>query len=235
VANLVRHIQSGNYYARIRVRGKLIWKWFKTDRISVAKLRLGDFHKEQRQLAAAHTAVARGKMTFGSALGTFRQRLLHDYALKERSRTYRQERIAALLKSWPNLETTDVSQISKTDCLTRAAWFSQKGSPSAFTNTIGTLRLVLDIAVGRCSPQVRKPFLVSVNDAAAYRQFCRLFKLPKLDNLIECLFPCPLTSRSTSSWIWPWTELYGSPNDATVFPGEMQVDYDRVYDETREL
>jgi len=26
VANLVRHVQSGNYYARIRLRGKLIWK-----------------------------------------------------------------------------------------------------------------------------------------------------------------------------------------------------------------
>jgi len=40
VAKLVRHIQSGNYYARIRVRGKLIWNSLKTDRISVAKLRL---------------------------------------------------------------------------------------------------------------------------------------------------------------------------------------------------
>ena len=40
VANLVRHVQSGNYYARIRVRGKLIWKSLKTDRISVAKLSL---------------------------------------------------------------------------------------------------------------------------------------------------------------------------------------------------
>jgi hypothetical protein len=53
MANLVRHVQSGNYYARIRVRGKLIWKSLKTDRISVAKLRLGDFHKEERQRAAA--------------------------------------------------------------------------------------------------------------------------------------------------------------------------------------
>jgi hypothetical protein len=42
VANLVRHVQSGGYYARIRVRGKLIWKSLKTDRISAAKLRLGD-------------------------------------------------------------------------------------------------------------------------------------------------------------------------------------------------
>jgi len=40
VANLVRHVQSGNEYARIRVRGKLIWKFLKTDRISVAKLLL---------------------------------------------------------------------------------------------------------------------------------------------------------------------------------------------------
>jgi hypothetical protein len=34
VTNLVRHVQSGNYYARIRVRGKLIWKSLKTDRIN---------------------------------------------------------------------------------------------------------------------------------------------------------------------------------------------------------
>jgi hypothetical protein len=50
VANLVRHVQSGNYYARIRVRGKFIWKLLKTDRISVATLRLGDFDKEKRRV-----------------------------------------------------------------------------------------------------------------------------------------------------------------------------------------
>jgi len=75
VANLVRHVQSGNYYARIRVRGKLIWKSLKTDRISVAKLRLGDFHKEERQRAAAQTAVALGKMKFADARQTYRKRL----------------------------------------------------------------------------------------------------------------------------------------------------------------
>ena len=68
VANLVRNVQSGNYYARIRVRGKLIWKSLKSDRISVAKLRLSDFHKEERQRVSAQAAVSRGKMTFGDAL-----------------------------------------------------------------------------------------------------------------------------------------------------------------------
>ena len=147
VANLVRHVQSGNYYARIRVRGKLIWKSLKTDRISVAKLRLGDFHKEERQRAAAQKAVARGKMTFADALQTYRERLSGDQSLKDRSKTYRQERIAALLKSWPDLNQMDVAQISKADGLAWAARFGKTASPSAFNNTVGTFRAVLDIAV----------------------------------------------------------------------------------------
>ena len=88
----MRHVSSGNYYARIRVRGKLIWKTLKTDRIGVAKLRLSDFHKEERHRADAHKAVARGKMTFGQAVATYRERLKDDQSLKDRSKTYREER-----------------------------------------------------------------------------------------------------------------------------------------------
>ena len=147
VANLVRHVQSGNYYARIRVRGKLIWKSLKTDRISVAKLRLSDFQREERQRAAARKAVARGKMIFADALQTYQERLKGDHSLKERSKTYREERITALLKSWPELAQTDVAQISKSDCLSWAAQYGQAASPSAFNNTVGTLKLILDVAV----------------------------------------------------------------------------------------
>ena len=101
VANLVRNVQSGNYYARIRVRGKLIWKSLKTDRISVAKLRLSDFHKEERQRAAVHTAVARGKMTFGDALADYKQQRENDPNIKPGTKEYDAYRIKALLKSWP--------------------------------------------------------------------------------------------------------------------------------------
>ena len=147
VANLVRHVQSGTYYARIRVRGKLIWKSLKTDRISVAKLRLSDFHREERQRAAAQTAVARGKMNFTDALQTYRERLKGDHSLKERSKVYREERITALLKSWPDLAQTDVARISKGDCLTWSAEYGRTASPSAFNNTVGTFKLILGIAV----------------------------------------------------------------------------------------
>ncbi len=65
------------------MRGKLIWKSLKTDRVSIAKLRLGDF---TRKNAAAPAAVARGKITFADALQTYRERLKDDHSLKEATR-----------------------------------------------------------------------------------------------------------------------------------------------------
>ncbi len=147
VANLVRNAASGVYYARVRVAGKLIWKSLKTDRMTVAQLRLGDFLKEERHRAEAMQATARGKMTFEQALKTYQERLTADVSLKDRSKTYREERIKALFKSWPDLNDLDVRRISKTDCLEWAGRFSKQASPSAFNNTAGTLRLILDIAI----------------------------------------------------------------------------------------
>jgi integrase len=146
-ANLVRYKSSGIYFARFRVRGKLIRRALKTTQISVAKLRLADLEKQERQRAEHQTAVADGTMAFGDALAIYKERLAGDGSLKPRSKDYRLERIAALIKSWRGLETTDIRKISKSDCLAWAAQFGQKAAPSNFNNTVGTLRLILDIGV----------------------------------------------------------------------------------------
>jgi integrase len=148
-ANLIRYVPSGKYFARIRVQGKLILKSLKTNRISVAKLRLADLEKEERQKAENQAAVAvtSGKMKFTDVLALYRERLKADVNLKPRTKEYREERVGAILKSWPELKDKDVRQISKRDCQEWARRFSQKGSSIAFNNTIGTLRLILDIAV----------------------------------------------------------------------------------------
>jgi integrase len=146
-ANLVRYKSSGIYFARLRVKGKLIRCSLKTSQISVAKLRLGDLEKQERQRAEHQTAVADGTMAFADAVAIYKQRLAGDGSLKPRSKDYREERIAALLKSWPALAKTDTRKISKSDCLTWAADYGQKAAPSNFNNTVGTLRLVLDIAI----------------------------------------------------------------------------------------
>jgi len=121
----------------------------------VAKLRLADLEKEERQKVENQSAVAltSGRMSFGDALSLYRERLKADPNLKPRSKEYREERISAILKSWPDLKDKDVRQISKHDCREWAQRFSQAGSSIAFNNTIGTLRLILDIAVEAGAPQ----------------------------------------------------------------------------------
>lgn len=151
--NLIRNESSGTYYARMRVKGKLIVRSLKTKVQSVAKLRKADFEKAERSKAASQDAVASGKLTFGQALATFRHRMNGDVTLKPRSREYREERIAALIKSWQGIEQMDVRQFNKTNCLDWAARYRVTGnrgkvvSDTNYNNTKGSLKLVLDIAV----------------------------------------------------------------------------------------
>jgi integrase len=147
VANLVRNTASGIYYARVRIKGKLIWKSLKADTLSVAKLRLGDFLKQENKRVEITEAAERGRMTFGDALAIFKKRLEEAHHLKPRAKEYRQDTIDALLKTWPNLESIDVRKISVADCSQWASGYSKKYCPSFFNNTVGTLRMVLKIAI----------------------------------------------------------------------------------------
>jgi hypothetical protein len=60
-ANLIRYVPSGTYFARLRVRGKLIRRSLKTDVISVAKLRLSDLEKSERAAAESLKSAPAGK------------------------------------------------------------------------------------------------------------------------------------------------------------------------------
>lgn len=48
-ANMIRYKPSGIYFARVRIRGKLFRQSLKTNVLSVAKLRLGDFIKDKEE------------------------------------------------------------------------------------------------------------------------------------------------------------------------------------------
>jgi integrase len=144
--NLIRYVPSGTYYARIRSGGKLIRQSLKTDVRNVADLRLADLEKTLRQTSATVRDTVKGKMTFGDALTIFKARLDGDASLKPRSKEYRHARIAALLKSWPELEHMDVRKISKGNCLDWAAKYANGVHGTNFNNTVGSLKMVLDIA-----------------------------------------------------------------------------------------
>ena len=192
VANLVRHVQSGNYYARIRVRGKLIWKSLKTDRISVAKLRLGDFHKEERQRASTLAAVARGKMSFGDALATYQQKLQNDPNIKPKTREYYDFRIKALLKSWPELKNRDVSKISRAECEAWSVSNAKQVSSSSHNQTVGILRHVFQIAI-EAGARYDNPALAAKRVKQQSKLICRnhtsLNSLSRRSGIQEAVFP----------------------------------------------
>jgi integrase len=146
-ANLIRYVPSGTYFARLRVKGKLIRRSLKTKTLSVAKLRLADLEKAERKRANSLTAVLRGKMTFGDALATYKQKLQNDANMKPATKEYYTYRIKGLLKSWPALESTDVSKISRSECESWSATNAQKHSSSSHNQTVGVLRNVFQVAI----------------------------------------------------------------------------------------
>ena len=146
-ANLIRYEPSGVYFARIRVKGKLIRRSLKTDQISVAKLRLADLEKSERQKVQSLSAVANGKMTFGDALAVFKQRLQDSSETKPKTKEYYKFRISALLKEWPGLDRKDVSRITNSECLDWSVKSANKNSSSSHNHTVSLLRKVFAIAM----------------------------------------------------------------------------------------
>lgn len=146
VANLVRYEPSGIYFARAKVRGKLIRKSLETNVLSVAKLRLADVLNTENKASAPSTKII-GKMVFGDALAMFkdRQRLATD--IKESTKAYNERAAEDLLKTWPGLEQSDVKRITKFECLEWRAKFGKMYSPTVTNGTLSILRRVLDIAV----------------------------------------------------------------------------------------
>jgi len=115
-ANLVRYKSSGMYFARFRVKGKLIRCSLKTTQISVAKLRLGDLEKQERQRAEHQTAVAGGTMTFADAFGDFTSNAWQGWFLEAAQQGFpaRPDRGSAQIMA--KFGENDTRKISKSDC-----------------------------------------------------------------------------------------------------------------------
>ena len=146
-SNLIRYVSSGTYYARLRVKGKLIRRSLKTDVLTVAKLRLSDFEKAERRGAENNNAVSAGRMSVGDAIAMHKKRVDGDVSLKPRTKEYNDQRVIALLKSWPALAKREIRSITKTECLDWATKFGANRSATAFNHTISILRKLFEIGM----------------------------------------------------------------------------------------
>jgi integrase len=145
---MVRYKASGIYFARVRIRGKLFRQSLKTDVMSVAKLRLSDFIKEKQETMGDVGVLQSGKMTVGDCLAVFRAELDGRQDIKLGAKVYRRKCIDVLLKTWPGIEDLPVGKVSKDICLVWAKKV-RSYSPSVYNNSVGTLRMILDVAVER--------------------------------------------------------------------------------------
>lgn len=146
-SNLVRYVPSGRYYARFRNRGKLIWKSMKTDKVSVAHLRLGDLLNKHRQAADHEEDVKQGKQTMGAALDVVMERIRGDRDLKPKTKANAEERVKALKRSWPGLERLDVRTLDKIKLTKWKTNLNPDVSAVRFNQFLRFVRWALEVAV----------------------------------------------------------------------------------------
>ena len=185
-ANLIRYIPSGTYFARLRVKGKLIRRTLKTKTLSVAKLRLADLEKMERKRASVSVAVLQGKMTFGDALDAYQKRVQTDPNLKPKTKEYSIFRIKALLKSWPGLNNKDVSKVSRAEC---DAWSLKNGrevSSSSHNYTVSILRRVFQIAI-EAGARYDNPALAALRVKQRTLKQIKLPESSQFENLVEVI------------------------------------------------
>jgi hypothetical protein len=88
---IVRFVPSGIYFARAKVGSKLIRTLLKTDRLSVAQLRLGDLMKKERGQLESRAEAGKGRMIFAAALDIYQKRLHSDVTLKPSVKIYHEK------------------------------------------------------------------------------------------------------------------------------------------------
>lgn len=144
--NLVRH-KSGRYYARAYAGGKEFWKSLKTSHFSIAQAKLAEFLRDHRQRVGNTREKVSAKMTFGEATEIHLRDLDDDTEIKDSTRHYWRQCMAALVKSWPGLNETEVRRITRKDCESWGRHHRKTTSPVRFNNTVAILRHVLQVAV----------------------------------------------------------------------------------------
>jgi integrase len=164
ISNLVRWKSSKIYFARVKVGGRLIRKSLDTPLMSVARNRLADLVKQERERTEASRHGVEGKLTFSEAVKIYLDRLDGNPDLKPATKKYRRQCVVAIQKTWPGLDTMEVRKLTKANCHEWAYRLRQHGtkfrppgakkeragiSPSRFNNTVTTLRQILCIAVDR--------------------------------------------------------------------------------------
>ena len=113
---LLKDAESGRYYARLFANGKEVWRSLKTDVFSVAQARLAVLVKDYRSSAKSSQTVEKGQATVEKIAGVYLNGVREAVKIKPSTVHYREQLVASILKSWPELATAKPRDISESAC-----------------------------------------------------------------------------------------------------------------------
>ena len=155
---LYKNADSGRYYSRFAGQG---FRALKTDRITVARLRLADQVRVHKERLATHDAAGKGDVTMEQVITLFRQATEENPGLAASTKRDRLISLLRLEKTWPTLAGMKPRHVTSPEIAVwaaRAAKIAAKAPPGATTRkdayshralqkAAGALRMVLQYAV----------------------------------------------------------------------------------------
>ena len=127
VTNLVRAEESEIYYARVKIRGKILWRSLETTTFSVAKLRLPDELRKLREAVPVATKPET-KMSFRDAVEIYKKEINESPRLKPRAKEFRLRSEHTLRRTWPEVFDRELRRITADACKTWLNHFENGGS-----------------------------------------------------------------------------------------------------------
>jgi integrase len=164
ISNLIQYVPTGVFWAKIKVRGKVIRECLHTDVLTTAKLRARDFVCSQ-QSRHAH----RGNIiaTMQQARSALEAEIRADYQIADGTKLYYQETLQRIWRLWPQLDRLDPHQITSDQVKAFANRAAAKCGGSVFNNLLLLLRRLFKTARVVADPSrdlKRKPAAPRVYD-----------------------------------------------------------------------
>ena len=130
--------------------GKKTWRSLKTKTFSVAKAALAELLKDaQNAKEASQAGELNDRITGGEAINVRKTQIENDPSIKNATRTFYRQIIAAFEKSWPEFLAMELRTVSAEDCQRWVGKYKAEMSPSRFNSTLSLLRELFEIAIKR--------------------------------------------------------------------------------------
>lgn len=194
--NLLQYVPSGVYYARVKIQGKLFRESLETKVWTTAKLKLADFVKSKREQRHSPDAAPYPGLLMSHAVEIFQGHLAQDISMKESSKEYRRLCLRKLKTSWPELWSKTVVHVSADDCRDWATRLSKEIASQYFNNVVGTLQMVLQVAVDEFNQRGGRKIMNPAADLGKARVLPRLLRLPEPSQFRELI----ANIRKNNSW-----------------------------------